>query len=128
MSDDNQKAEVNEHGNTVMRSFLQNGDRYKFDFGFCQAADGWKQFDTDQDAWYFGVWVHPDRREIVTSAEGDATRVQCPETESYAAEIYHMCDFYGTTPEFVVIDPEKVTRTEYYQDRDKFLPDTPGLE
>ena len=31
--------------------------------------------DTDQDAWYFGVWVHPITRRVVTYAEGDVTIV-----------------------------------------------------
>ena len=128
MSDDNQKAEVNERGNTVIRGFIGDCERYLFDFELCKPSDGWLQFDTDQDAWYFGVWVHPERREIVTYAEGDVERVQCPDVNSYTAEIRYMCSFYGTTPEFIAIDPEKGTRTEYYQDRNKFLPDTPGLE
>ena len=119
--------EVNERGNTVLRSRRPNGSRYIYDFELCTPSDGWMQFDTDQDAWYFGVWVNPEKRETLTYAEGDVIRVQCPSVESYNAEIKDMCNFYGTTPEFVTIDPEKGERVAYYQDRKGFLIKEPAL-
>lgn len=47
-------VEVNERGNTIFRSF-HPADRYQFDFNLCSKKKGWKQYDTSQDAWYFGV-------------------------------------------------------------------------
>jgi hypothetical protein len=109
--------EVNERGNTVERSF-RSTERYEFDFKLCTREKGWKQFDTKQDAWYFGVWVHEEKREIITYAEGDITRVICPTEESYHAELKHMAEFYGPPPPaFIVIDPEKKTRIDVYDER-----------
>jgi len=56
------KKEVNQFGNEITRSFEGDIDRYKFDFGLCSYSKGWIQFDTDQDAWYFGVWIHKEKR------------------------------------------------------------------
>ena len=33
-------------------------DRYAFDFNLCEVKNGWRQYDTGNDAWYFGIWVH----------------------------------------------------------------------
>jgi len=77
-------------------------ERYEYDFKRCKSADGWKQYDTQQDASYFGVWVHPERRVIVTFAEGDETTVTCPTQESFEAEIREMNEFYGAPPAFAV--------------------------
>jgi ABC-type transport system substrate-binding protein len=63
-----------------------------------QKEKGWKQYDTSQDAWYFGVWVHPEKRVIITYAEGDITVVRCPTNESYHAELKSMAEFYGPPP------------------------------
>ena len=49
----NQPSFTNERGNQVRNSFV-GGERYRFDFEVCKAADGWLQFYTDQDAAYFG--------------------------------------------------------------------------
>lgn len=73
-------------------------DRYEYDFKRCNKADGWRQYDTEQDASYFGVWVHPERRVIVTFAEGDETTVECPTQEAFEAEIREMNEFYGSPP------------------------------
>lgn len=119
--------ETNKRGNSIEREFLACADRYRFDLGECNSENGWLQFDTDQDASYFGVWVHPERREIVTYAEGDITRVTCPTVESYRAELEDMCEFYGTSPAFITIDDDG-TVTKYYQDRGELLEPTPEPE
>ena len=62
-------TETNERGNKIRRGFVM-GDRYAFDFKHCTALKGWRQFDTEQDASYFGVWVHTGKRQVVTFAEG----------------------------------------------------------
>ena len=111
------QPETNERGNTIERSW-RSTERYEFDFKLCTKANGWVQFDTSQDAWYFGVWVHPEKREIVTYAEGDITRVKCPTEESYHAELKSMAEFYGAPPPaFTVIDPVKRTITKIYDER-----------
>ena len=72
--------------------------RYLFDEELCRAADGWKQYDTEQDASYFGVWVHVEGRLIVTFAEGDVSVVYCLTDEALKDELHKVGDFYGATP------------------------------
>ena len=109
--------EVNNRGNSVFRSF-RSTERYQFDFKLCTTAKGWKQYDTEQDAWYFGVWVHPEKRFILTYAEGDITLVECPTEESYHAELKHMAEFYGAPPPaFITIEPETGVITRFYDVR-----------
>ena len=80
-------------------------DRYYFDFSrhgdthsgfswFTGVRDGWKQYDTGEDASYFGVWVNEDKRLTLTYAEGDVTLVIAPTQTSFDAEIAHMNKFY----------------------------------
>jgi len=113
--------EINVRGNEVIRSFTSDPDRCRYDFDFekCPADKGWLQFDTDQDAWYFGVWIHKERREIITYAEGDITITKCPSIESFNAEIKAMCEFYGEEASIRTIDLNG-TYTKYYQDRQGF--------
>ena len=48
-------------------------ERTEFDAGMCSYANGYAQIDTKQDAPYFGTWVNPSTRRIVSLAEGDIT-------------------------------------------------------
>jgi len=57
----------------ITRDFLQNADRYQFDFNQCSYANGFAQIDSAQDAWYYGAWVNPKSLKIVEYAEGDLT-------------------------------------------------------
>ncbi len=110
-------AEVNKRGNTIYRSFRPT-ERYQFDFKLCTKEKGWKQFDTSQDAWYFGVWVHPEKRLIITYAEGDISAVKCSTKESYHAELKDMAEFYGPPPPaFVTVDYPSGQITKYYDER-----------
>ena len=109
--------EVNARGNQVFRSF-HHAARYLWDFHICTKEKGWRQYDTDQDAWYFGVWVHPERRIILTYAEGDVTVVKCTSEASYHAELASMAEFYGPPPPaFITFDYPSGKRTEYYDTR-----------
>ena len=90
--------EKNQRGNTITRSFHPYRERYHYDLKRCPSSKGWWQFDTDQDAPYFGVWVNPKRREILTFAEGDETLVTCPTEESFTAEVAGLVEFYGPPP------------------------------
>lgn len=111
-------TKVNERGNTIERSSNLGGNRYEYDFGECSRANGWVQYDTSQDAWYFGVWVHPEKREILTYAEGDVDRVICATEKNYHAELKYMSEFYGDPPRaFVVISLEEKTITEIFTER-----------
>ena len=108
--------DTNERGNFVHRSHL-DGDRYQFDMDFCTEAGGWKQFDTDQDAWYFGVWVHLEKRLTCTYAEGDVIVVSCPTKESLKAELENAEEFYGAAPPFAKAFDADGTETHYFDKR-----------
>jgi hypothetical protein len=61
---------------TTQRDFSP-ADRYLYDFGVCSTSRGWAQIDTSQDAWYFGQWINPDRRQIFCYCEGDEILTTC---------------------------------------------------
>jgi hypothetical protein len=109
----------NERGNTIFRTHADT-DRYIVDFADKFKAEGWEQYDTDQDAHYFGVWVNPRSRMVLTYAEGDWSVVTCPTKESYLAEIQSMNEFYGQGFICKVLDQSGVMTT-YCQDRAEFL-------
>lgn len=60
-------------------------DRYEFDFKTCTYANGFAQFDTKQDASYFGTWVSPSERKIVSYCEGDLTVQVADADEEFVA-------------------------------------------
>lgn len=101
--------EITQFGNRICRSFGPE-DRYVFDARLLK--EGWRQYDTTQDASYFGVWVHENEMKILTFAEGDVMLVECQTPESFAREIEHMDAYYGPPPpSFTVLDTEgKVIR------------------
>ena len=118
-----ESTHTNKRGNAVKswgcgaaRAFC-GGERYYWDFGPCGPGTTWKQYDTDQDAWYFGVWVEPERRLVLTYAEGDLSLVECGTAESFKAELANMAEFYGDPPPaFTVIDQDG-TVTQHYDTR-----------
>lgn len=109
---------TNEFGNTVNERFVgPNRERYAYDFEICRHSEGWRQYDTEQDAPYFGIWVHERRREIVTFAEGDESRVLCTTVESFRAELASMAKFYGPPPPAFILIGMDGARTEIYDSR-----------
>ena len=97
--------------------------RYYFD-GLCSEGKGWLQYDTHQDAWYFGVWIHKERGLTLTYAEGDITLTVSPDEASFREELAEMDSFYGPPPPaFVCFDIEpdgKVgQRTDIIDDRSR---------
>jgi len=115
----------NECGNTVYRLFMP-GQRYTVDFAEDFKAEGWQQFDTDQDAHYFGVWVNRPKRMTLTYAEGDWTLVECPTIETYRAEIEDACRFYGEGFICKAVDTDTRAVTTYVQDRVKLFLEPEG--
>jgi hypothetical protein len=109
----------NDRGNTVHRLHCDS-ERYLVDFADDFTAEHWQQYDTDQDAHYFGVWVNPHSLRILTYAEGDWTLVSCLDNKRYNAEITSMNEFYGNGRIALVIDSDGTT-TEYQQNRNHFL-------
>jgi hypothetical protein len=60
----------------ITRGFTLDGDRYVFDFKLCRSVNGWAQFDTSQDAAYYGNWVNPITFETACHCEGDQTHTK----------------------------------------------------
>ena len=107
-------------GNPIRRHFADTG-RYMVDFATDFTAEGWKQYDTDQDAAFFGVWVNPSQRLTLCYAEGDWEVVSCPTVAAYNAELAIMGEFYGEGRIALVIDGATGAATEYRQDRAEFV-------
>lgn len=84
---------VNDRGNSVYRGFDGSAERSRYVYDV-ELSD-WAQYDTEQDAHYFGVWVNKKDMMILTYAEGDVTLVTCPDIQAYNAEIEYMNSFYG---------------------------------
>lgn len=110
----NDADEVNARGSKVVRRFVCDGDRYYFDHFVCTSEKGWEQYDTDQDAWYYGVWVHEADRKVISYCEGDITIVTAPDAETFAAEMKSLNDFHGPPPPAFVSYTMDGTRTEHY--------------
>lgn len=79
----------------VVTKFTPDSDRYHYDFEQCTAAKGWAQFDTDQDAWYFGHWINPESLELLEYAEGDVTHFQAESESEFIAKVKHWLEAYS---------------------------------
>jgi hypothetical protein len=122
---------VNQQGNTVVyRS--RSADRYLFDGDADFRTVGWLQFDTRQDASYYGVWVNPKLLRTLSYCEGDVYLVICPDAEHYNAEIRAACEFHGEGFELIACNMQAATALilggqpkghaeVYRQDRSKFF-------
>jgi hypothetical protein len=112
------EKEYNKNGSEVFRDLLIEGDRYVFDFKYCTPSKGWRQYDTSQDAWYFGVWIHIEDRKIVTYMEGDVVIITSPTLEIFRKEIQDMNEYYGDPPAWAtVIDYDTGQVTKYVEER-----------
>lgn len=106
---------------TVRHCLHRDAERYAIDFAEDFKAGGWKQFDTSQDAWYFGVWVNPSRLGVLTYCEGDWSFEVCPGKDQYNALIRSMCECYDDGYVAKSIDVESGITTTLVQDRAEFF-------
>ena len=104
-------------GIVSLRGYILNGSRYPFDAALRGA--GWQQYDTSSDAWYFGVWIHLERRLIFTFAEGDTCLEVFPDQATFRAALDHMNSFFEPTPAFITYEETEsgFLRTKHYQER-----------
>jgi hypothetical protein len=105
---------INDRGNQIFNDEEADGhplfavepadyhDRCRYHYDFHEGLEGWRQYDTWQDAAYFGVWVNVARRLIFTYAEGDRSLVVCLTEESFHAELASLAEFYLVTWPLVV--------------------------
>lgn len=82
--DENAKAKLMEWGYPRL-----GGERYAFD----EHLKGWEQFDTAQDAPYYGIWTSVDRMATVSFCEGDVTLVVAPDLEAFRTEVRALWDW-----------------------------------
>lgn len=118
----------NGRGNTVTRLFMPD-ERYTVDFADDFRESGLEQFDTSQDAEYFGVWINRPNRYTLTYAEGDWTLVECPDFEHYKAEVEDCIRFYQPGRIATVIGNGLDGSGSVHvieQDRSKFVADEPA--
>lgn len=112
---------TNEHGSIITQEF-NPGSRYQYDHTLL--PQGYEQYDTTEDAHYFGVWINPKTRSIFTYAEGDCITVTSPTQEAYDAEIMALNTYYGPPPPFMTtINLDSGSVTKHHQTRP-----TPQLE
>lgn len=113
------ETDATKDGCAIYTRFFSS-ERYGIDFADDFTSEGWLQFDTDQDAPYFGVWVNPRLFLTLTYAEGDWSLVECPDRERYNRVINTMIEFYGEGFVAIAIDIDAKTKTTYRQDRTEF--------
>ena len=111
------RRDTNERKNLVTSAFVEGLDRYFFDERVTRRGAGWQQWDTNQDASYFGVWVHRDLRQVLTFAEGDITVVECFDDATFKAEIESMEHLYGDEPPAATGIDADGSITKYYTGR-----------
>lgn len=107
-------AETNARGNFVRRSHRQTS-RYEFDHALLKR--GYRQYDTNSDAPYFGVWVDVENRVVFSYIEGDLIEVSCSNRQSFIAELQDMRRFYGSAPPWAVAITGDGMRSQYYDTR-----------
>ncbi|HHQ4483277.1 TPA: hypothetical protein ACSP1H_003821 [Aeromonas veronii] len=88
-------------------------DRYHYDRTLL--AQGWQQYDTEEDAWYFGIWIHTEKLETFTYAEGDTSHVIAPNVEAFRTELARLYLHYPQAPTFISIDPEAGVVTPHFE-------------
>lgn len=106
------------HNYKFFRATVSGVERYEIDFSM---TAGWLQYDTSQDASYFGIWVNPETLQTLSFAEGDYLFCEHRTPESFNAEIEHMNDFYDTGFIAKAICPETGEMTVYEQNRAEFM-------
>ena len=74
--------------------FMENIERYHFDFGECSAFNGYAQVDTSQDAPYFGIWTNPMNLTTVSYMEGDIYRETAESVAEYVEFIRQLKSEY----------------------------------
>ncbi|MDR6997434.1 hypothetical protein J2Y65_004150 [Aeromonas salmonicida] len=88
-------------------------DRYYYDRTLL--AQSWQQYDTEEDAWYFGIWINTEKLETFTYAEGDTCHVIAPNVEAFRAELARLYQYHSQAPAFISIDPEAGVVTRHFE-------------
>ena len=89
----------------VVEDFRPLTDRYEFDFGECSCSNGFAQFDTRQDASYFGTWVNPTTRQVVSYTEGDVAHRTAETDAEFVEYVRELADWNKEAGYWLGIDP-----------------------
>ena len=111
------KQRREDKSSTVYRLSLPSFERYSFDWGM---TEGWQQWDTKQDASYFGIWVHRPKRMVMTYCEGDASLDVMDDDDAFKEKIRAMEAFHGDPPHFATTIDHDGTVTRHYDERMSF--------
>ena len=120
------ESRMNKLGNQVDYYYDGSMDRSRYSWDGQHKA-GWLQYDTDQDAIYFGDWVNKQRLQIRTYCEGDFSVVTCPDADHFDAQLVSMDKCYGKSPFASTMD-EYGNWTEHFESRDIFFIGEPPVE
>ena len=82
------------HGPRATHKMFLEASRYVVDFAEDFFTEGWQQFDTDQDAHYFGIWINKRLKWTLSYMEGDWELVRCKTDESFNAEVNSLVEFF----------------------------------
>jgi hypothetical protein len=85
-------------GMTRYEARIRPLERYAFDFRFCARSDGWQQFDTTQDAPYFGIWVHLAKRVVCKFIEGEVYIRVANDRATLKTYLEKLCAYHGDAP------------------------------
>jgi hypothetical protein len=88
----------------MMRGSNPMSERSDFDFRMCTYAEGWVQIDTNQDASYYRMWCHPDKRQIVSYRDGHITIIRCTDDETFVVEMRRAADWNREQGYWIGID------------------------
>ncbi|MGN4982266.1 hypothetical protein ACTFBY_12840 [Aeromonas dhakensis] len=66
---------------------------------------GWQKYDTEEDAWYFGIWINTEKLETFTYAEGDTHHVIAPNVEAFRAQLARLYQYHQQAPAFIQYRP-----------------------
>lgn len=82
-------------------------NRYAYDQILCNPKHGWIQFDTSEDAAWFGIWTHAVEHFVVVYAEKDVSIIHIPEKQDWIDRLKKMRQEYGPAPHAAtVINPD----------------------
>ena len=110
------RVEVEERaskGLTIKRCHV-GGARYTFDNDICTQEQGWEQYDVTEDASYFGIWLHEEKRLVACFAEGDFNMTIAHDDDAWQAERERLKERFTPAPAFVAYGLDPYTRTEVY--------------
>ena len=88
----------------ITRGFDPMTERYKWDFKLCTLAKGWAQLDTRQDAPYFGNWINPVTRQLMSYCEGDTVFTECEDDADFVTTVREACEWHKERGYFIGID------------------------